>query len=80
MVLRKLLVSKRCIGDDFPIGDVNICGGSIDKTKKEKSMSLIACEVCTTLLDTDEVETVIWDGLNPLCVDCAEEFNIQEIE
>lgn len=44
-------------------------------------MSMIACEVCTTLLDTDEVETVIWDGLNPLCVDCAEEFNIiQEVE
>jgi hypothetical protein len=35
-------------------------------------MSMITCEVCTTLLDTDEVETVIWDGLNPLCVDCAD--------
>ena len=44
-------------------------------------MSMISCVVCTILLDSDDVETVIWDSdSNPLCVDCAEEFNIQEIE
>jgi hypothetical protein len=35
-------------------------------------MSMISCVVCTILLDSDDVETVIWDDLNPLCVDCAD--------
>jgi hypothetical protein len=50
-------------------------------------MSMIACEVCTTLLDTDDVESVVWGILidsilmdAPLCVDCAEEVNGQEVE
>lgn len=36
-------------------------------------MSMLACETCATLLDTDDVETVVWNDQDaPLCVDCAE--------
>jgi|GEM_PF-3154220 hypothetical protein len=37
-------------------------------------MSLIACEVCTTVLEAAAGDTVVWDDLSPLCVDCADEI------
>ena len=40
-------------------------------------MSMLACESCTTLLDTDDVESVVWNDQDaPLCVDCAEDESL----